>query len=444
MNRPFDILIYGATGLAGKHVAKHFLKNHPEIKIAIAGRNQAKLTKLVTDLNEPLGTATITSDQILVASSDDAPELVQILSQAKVCIACAGPFRLMGKNIVEAAIQAQTDYLDLCGEPQFFDDMLTAYDAQARDRNTLVISACAFDCVPAEMSYQFAAKELVKKYKSSSIPVTNVEVVHTFSGIKCANSTTFHAAVDGFHASYTGELKASRQKVKDTFPELKNMKKKNKPSEWKKMISSPGMTSPLYHEFTKSYILKFMGADAACILASDRYLRLRLSDEEVPTMPFFSVSFGLSQKSHAYTFLGFGAVFATLAKWSWGCKILHSNPELFTKGFFKDGGPTEEEMKDAKFSTSATAYGLTKDQCVKVKFSGGEPGYVATSAIMSALALTVLHHRDSMKFEGGVMLPGAAFSNCEKVYNILRQEGMQIDVVENYEDRHDSENDEKV
>ena len=50
-DRPFDILVYGATGFAGKHVVKHFFKNHPTIKIAIAGRNQTKLSQLATDLN---------------------------------------------------------------------------------------------------------------------------------------------------------------------------------------------------------------------------------------------------------------------------------------------------------------------------------------------------------------------------------------------------------
>jgi short subunit dehydrogenase-like uncharacterized protein len=478
MSRPFDILIYGATGFAGKHVVKHFINNHPTIKLAIGGRNQTKLTQLVTDLNASSPTTSssdsplINTNQILIASSDDKQQLVQILSQAKIVLACAGPYRHVGKNIVEAAIQAQTDYLDLCGEPQFFDDMLTSFDKQARESKTLVISACAFDCVPAELCYQLSTKELKKKYATADpnadVAVTNVEVVHTFQNGKCANATTFHAAVDGFHALYTGELKESREKVKSHFPQLSalNKQRTTRPEDWKQIIDMPGMTSPLYHEQTNTHILKFMGADASCILASDRYLRLRLdennnspaanADDEtkeqqqqvsvLPPMPFLSVCFGIQEKSNAYKFLGFGAVFSTLAKWSWGCKLLHSNPELFTNGFFKEGGPSEDEMKEATFSTYGTAYGLTKEQCVKVRFSGGEPGYIATSAMLSALALTVLNHRESMKFEGGVMLPGAAFNECDEVYDILRQEGLKIDIIEtnNNEDSVASANDEQV
>mmetsp|Transcript_6566 Transcript_6566/g.9967 ORF Transcript_6566/g.9967 Transcript_6566/m.9967 type:complete len:494 (+) Transcript_6566:30-1511(+) len=481
--RPFDIIIYGATGFAGKHVVKHFVHNHPEVRIAIAGRNRAKLNQLATDLNNNTASSdtndtndiknhinTINPDQILVAPADDEhkQELIHILSQAKICLACAGPYRQnVGRNVLEAAIESQTDYLDLCGEPQFYDDMLSSFDALARERKTLVLSACAFDCVPSEFCFALASRELVKKYGSISananasstdvpVQVTNVEIVHTFQGIKCANATTFHAAVDGFHASYTGELKASRQKVKDCFPQLQNDTSSKRPKEWKRMVATPSMTSPVYHEDTDSYLLKFMGADAACILASDRYLRLRSIDDNtatntntspdqksssssssLPPMPFLSLCFGLQSKSHAYTFLGFGAIFATLAKFSWGCNILHSSPETFTRGFFREGGPTDEELVGASFATYGTAYGTTGDQVVKVKFSGGEPGYIATAAMMSALALTVLNHRESIKFEGGVMLPGAAFNGCDVVYDVLRQEGLQIEVI-------DSANDENV
>ena len=52
--RPFDILIYGATGFAGKHVVNHLLSNHPELKIAIAGRNKSKLEQLASDFNSNL------------------------------------------------------------------------------------------------------------------------------------------------------------------------------------------------------------------------------------------------------------------------------------------------------------------------------------------------------------------------------------------------------
>lgn len=430
-SRPFDFIIYGATGFAGKHVVKHFLYNHPEIKIAIAGRNHTKLTQLASELST--STSKIEPTQILVASSTNKEELVTILSQATICLACAGPYRHVGRNIVEAAIDAQTNYLDLCGEPQFFDDMLTSFDAKARQQNVIVMSACAFDCVPSEICYHYASNELKKKYTTTD--VTNVEIVHTFQNINKANATTFHAAVDGFHASYTGELKSSRENVKKSFPQLKSIlaQSKQRPENWKKLIAFPSLTTPLYHSPTDSYLLKFVGADASCVLASDRYVRLRHDEQQstssLPPSPYLSVSLSIPQKSTAYSFLAYGAVFSTLARWPWGVNLLHSKPELFTNGTFTSVPPTQDELKDATFTTYGTAYGLTKEECVRVKFSGGEPGYIATSAMMAALALTVLNHRDSLAYASGVMLPGAALKDCTEVYDLLRQEGLQIEVV---------------
>ena len=428
--RLYDIIVYGATGFTGKRVAKHLIQTHPTLKVAISGRDLPKLTTVANEIG-------LSPTHILLAPTTDQNLLIQALSQAQLVIACAGPYRHFGSALVQAAIAAQTDYLDLCGEPQFFDDMLAQYDAAARTNRTLVISACAFDCVPAELTAKLACRELKNKYDST--PVTNLEVVHTFEHISCGNPTTFHAAVDGFHAAITGELKESREKVKQV---LKLKRAPACPAAWPKFVNSPG-TSPVYHPETNTYLLKFMGADAACILASDRYLRYTSSmssstssnsisssrEEPIPPHPRMSVCFGVPSKSAAYKILAYGGIFSTLARFKYGCKLLHANPELFTNGFFREGGPTEEEMALSTFKTYCSAYGMSREQCVKVTCEGPEPGYVATPKIIVALALTVLKHRDGIPFEGGVMVPGVAFGECDEAYNMLRKEGIVIEVV---------------
>lgn len=427
MARAFDIIVYGATGFTGKRVAKYLVESHPEIKTAISGRNSTKLEALASELGIP-------SDHALIASIDNDEQsktiLQSTLAKAKIVIACAGPFRHFGEAIVRAAIDAGTDYLDLCGEPQFFDDMLAKYDKKATENSTLVLSACAFDCVPAELSAQLAKMECKKLYPSS--PVTNIDIVHTFLGESTGNATTFHAAVDGFHAALSGELKASREKVKQAL----NLPSKTvrPPKEWPMLVPSPG-NSTVYHKETDTYLLKFMGADAACILASDRYLRYRSSSDgnasdNIDPHPHLSLCFGVPTKSGAYKVLAYGAVFSTLARFDWGCKMLHNNPEFFTNGYFKEGGPSEEELNSCSFKTYCTAYGKDKDECVKVTCEGPEPGYVATPQIIVALALTVLNHRDKIRYQGGVMVPGVAFGEINEVYEILEKEGIIIKAVE--------------
>lgn len=431
MSRQFDIIIYGCTGFTGKKVVKYLHDKHPSIKIALAGRDQEKLSALAQSLGLPSTVGTFVaptppkSTDYAADNHTDYQNLKAALSKADIVIACAGPFNRIGESIVSAAVDAKTHYLDICGEPQFFDDMLAKYDKRAQANNTLILSACGFDSVPADLSAQLAMRQCRRKYGK----VTNLEIIHTFQNISCANPTTYHAAVDGFHSASKGDLKKSRENVKK---ELGIESAPKPPKSWPKIIEKPG-TTPVYHKETNTYLLKFMGSDASCVLATDRYLRYRNKTSpnpvEIDPHPNMSISFGVDSKSNAYKVLGYGAVFSTLARFEAGCKILHSNPALFTNNVFREGGPTEEEIAVGSFKTYCTAYGMDEKESVKVVCSGPEPGYVATPQIIVALALMIKTHKDEIQFnDGGVMVPGVAFGKSDTVYKVLSEEGIDIKV----------------
>eukprot|EP00559_Dactyliosolen_fragilissimus_P006438 CAMPEP_0184859564 /NCGR_PEP_ID=MMETSP0580-20130426/4547_1 /TAXON_ID=1118495 /ORGANISM="Dactyliosolen fragilissimus" /LENGTH=500 /DNA_ID=CAMNT_0027356265 /DNA_START=173 /DNA_END=1672 /DNA_ORIENTATION=- len=480
--RPFDIMVYGATGYTGKRVARYISESYPSIRLALAGRSREGLVKVASELGLFsscifVATATKINDskdkddgkhnvKDGVDNSMDEEEgiknsvqnLSSVLSKTRLVLACAGPYRQMGEAVVKASILAKTDYLDLCGEPQFFDDMLVKYEEEARIQNVLVVSACAFDCVPAELSYALASKALLDKYGRDNaggeedVQVCDVEIVHTFQNIHCANATTYHAAIDGFHAAATGDLKKSRNAVATAFGKHIIQTPKQRPNYWPKDILKPPKILPEFHPHTNTYTLKFVGADASCILASERYKRIRLNHNEqnIDTKnpnntnkpsPKLSVCFGVPTKMDAYKILAYGGVFSTLARNSWGCNLLHNHPEFFTNHMFQRKGPTEEQLRDGSFVTHAIAYGVRQSSSssssnsndsntntntsnllsVRTTCSGPEPGYVATPKIIVALALMVLKDRHTLPYTGGVMLPGVLFGNTPKVYQYLQK-----------------------
>ncbi|CAJ1947735.1 unnamed protein product [Cylindrotheca closterium] len=432
-DRPFDFIVYGATGYTGKKVAQYVVQQHASLSIAIAGRSKDKLLAVAQELGLPESSvlvASLPSSDTITTTADDnektKDQLVQVLSQAKIVLACAGPYRQCGMPLVQAAVEAKTDYLDLCGEPQFFDDTLLECDEAAKTQKVLVVSACAFDCVPAELSTCLVSKELLKKYPGTQ--VAGVEVCHTFEGLSKANATTFHAAVDGFHAASKGDLKSSRKKVTEKFGITKPPKR---PDDWPKVPEQPG-NLPTYHKATDTYILKFPGADAAAIMASWRYLRLQQPDtyKDRPN-PRLSVCFGVQSQMTGYKVIGMGAIFSGLASTSFGCNMLHSNPGLFSNGLFVEGeGPSDADLEGVSFCTHTTGYGSgSKEEMVKVTCKGPEPGYVATPRMLVALGLTVLNHRDKLAFSGGVVLPGALFGETTEVYESLKENGITIEVV---------------
>ena len=194
---------------------------------------------------------------------DESDKLVAAFSNAKIVIACAGPYSLCGMPILKAAVEARADYLDLCGEPQFFDDALLSFDREAREAGVLACHAAAFDCVPAELGAALAEKKLLKNNTSCA----GVEVIHTMQNVSSANATTWHAAVDGFHAASSGELAKSRSKVKESYPEFKETMPPSRPEEWQCRPETPGIL-PGYNDELGLRTIKFVGADASAIRSS--------------------------------------------------------------------------------------------------------------------------------------------------------------------------------
>mmetsp|Transcript_727 Transcript_727/g.1026 ORF Transcript_727/g.1026 Transcript_727/m.1026 type:complete len:478 (-) Transcript_727:1651-3084(-) len=455
-NRSIDIIVHGATGYTGRRVARHLASKHPHLTLAICGRSDAKLAAVAAEIgwdeSKRQSSTFVVAD--VVEGIDD---LVSAFSGAKVVIACAGPYRQCGLPVLKAAIDARCDYLDLCGEPQFFDDALVSFDRQARDLGLLAVHAAAFDCVPAELGAALAERQLLllNENPSSSgdgdgetVECAGIEVIHTVQNVASANATTFHAAVDGFYAASSGELSVSRKKVKESYPEFKETAPPARPKAWPRVPETPGAIMPGYNEELGLRTMKFVGADASAVKLSWKYLRSRIPEhsrkgKHVPE-PRLSVLIGMEGDNSlaALKLMAYGATFSTLARWKWGCNMLHSNPEAFSNGLFTSKGPTEEELEQGGFTTFVTAYGTkhcpgSSNQVARVKISGPEPGYVATPILIVALACTILdagkgENHVKLSFEGGVTLPGALFGDCDKVYDNMRKEGVSFDVVDDF------------
>jgi short subunit dehydrogenase-like uncharacterized protein len=81
-DRPFDIVVYGATGYTGRLVAEYLASHYPDAgpKWAMAGRNLEKLAEVRTSVGAPADTP------LIVADSDDAASLAALAGQARVVL----------------------------------------------------------------------------------------------------------------------------------------------------------------------------------------------------------------------------------------------------------------------------------------------------------------------------------------------------------------------
>lgn len=159
MPRPYDIVLFGATGFVGELTARYLAAHAPEgCRWALAGRSPAKLERLRERLTELHPNCA--GLPLLHADSDDPDSLRELARSTRVLATTVGPYLRYGEGLVAACAEEGTDYADLCGEPEFVDRMYVAYDAAARRSGSRLVHACGFDSVPHDLGAYFTVRQL--------------------------------------------------------------------------------------------------------------------------------------------------------------------------------------------------------------------------------------------------------------------------------------------
>ncbi|MEU5665407.1 saccharopine dehydrogenase family protein [Streptomyces longwoodensis] len=154
-DRPYDIVLFGATGFVGRLIARYLDDHAPEeVRWAIAGRSEEKLQRLREALP---GGARV---GVLRADVADPGSLRSLAGQARVVATTVGPYVLHGEELVAACADLGTDYLDLTGEPEFVDLVYVRHDARARETGARLLHACGFDSVPHDLGVYYTVRQL--------------------------------------------------------------------------------------------------------------------------------------------------------------------------------------------------------------------------------------------------------------------------------------------
>ncbi|MER5600779.1 saccharopine dehydrogenase NADP-binding domain-containing protein [Streptomyces sp. NPDC002265] len=154
-DRPYDIVLFGATGFVGTLTAEYLAAHAPEgLRWAIAGRSERGLRELRDRLPgaEQVG--------VLRADVSDPASLRALAEQARVVATTVGPYLSYGEELVAACADAGTDYLDLTGEPEFVDLVYVRHDARARETGARLVHACGFDSIPHDLGALFTVRQL--------------------------------------------------------------------------------------------------------------------------------------------------------------------------------------------------------------------------------------------------------------------------------------------
>ncbi|MET9972282.1 saccharopine dehydrogenase NADP-binding domain-containing protein [Streptomyces sp. NPDC006356] len=154
-DRPYDVVLFGATGFVGILTAEYLAAQAPEgLRWAIAGRSKKKLERLRDRLPGGAGVG------VLEADVSDPASMRRLAEHARVVATTVGPYVKYGEDLVAACADTGADYLDLSGEPEFVDLTYVRHDARARETGARLVHACGFDSIPHDLGAYFTVQQL--------------------------------------------------------------------------------------------------------------------------------------------------------------------------------------------------------------------------------------------------------------------------------------------
>ncbi|GBF92594.1 hypothetical protein Rsub_05208 [Raphidocelis subcapitata] len=395
--RPFDVCVFGASGFTGARVAEELAAQCAAagLRAALAGRDEGKLRALAGKL--PNG-----GDLGIVAGVDvsDPASVERLVGCCRLLLNCVGPYRFYGEPVFGAAAAAGTDYLDLCGEPEFIERMELAYAQPAAASGALMACASAFDSIPNDLGTILVARE----FRPPAVPSSVESVIRVSAPLGLPiHFATWESAVHGIgSAQHLQRVRAEAKKAgRGKAPKLVGPRPR-------------GAQGPVWDAALGAYTLPFPGADASVV----RRTQMALGARGEPAV-HFSARFAVATRYYAAVAVVVGATLMTLAKHGWGRALLLRNPGLMSYGLVSHAGPTQEQMEAATTEVTFVARGFSAppesadakpDKRVDLKIGLGDPGYLYTAKMMVAAAMALVEERakvlESVGGSGGVFTAG--------------------------------------
>ena len=169
----FDIVVFGATGNAGKAISRHLaIHAPPALSWAVGGRDARALSALANSLREERALAAPEARRCaisaVIAACDDPDSLVRMATRTRLVLSAVGPYTTLGKPVVKACLAGGAHYADITGELGYAAQIRETYGEEARQKRLAFSSFCGYDCVPVEISVMLAREALASALAKAS------------------------------------------------------------------------------------------------------------------------------------------------------------------------------------------------------------------------------------------------------------------------------------
>eukprot|EP01134_Creolimax_fragrantissima_P004965 CFRG4965T1 len=429
----YDYICFGATGFTGQYVLEELFKQVAgKGKIAAAGRSETKLKAVLKSIADRTNDQSVLDTPIMIADVKDLESMELMAKSARCVLNCVGPFRFFGEPVVKACVNNGTHYVDITGEPEFMENMLLKYDEAARKNKCLIVSACGFDSIPADLGCEYA----IRQFPDRSL-VSKVESFYYFRSETSgkANYATWESAVHGF--AHQRQLKEVRKKLK--LRAEAQGRGGQLPTVGPRPTMYGGLSS--WNDALKTYCLPFPGSDTSVVRRTQRFFYENAGQHPAQ----FSANICVQTTFYFVMIMVIGVLFGFLAQFSFGRKLLLKYPGFFSNGFFDREGPTQEQLDGSSFEIRFVAHAyasheekenhnrIPPSKRIVSRIHGPEPGYVATPIMVVAAAVSLVKdgkdramRGNGLDLTGGVCTPAAALYH-DKFLNRMKTRGVILE-----------------
>jgi short subunit dehydrogenase-like uncharacterized protein len=354
MARPYDLVVLGATGFAGKLTAQYLAQAAPPgCRWAIAGRSERKVAEVRDELvavDPELGEL-----PLVRADVNDPAALRALAESTRVLITTVGPYVLYGDGVVAACAAAGTDYLDLTGEPEFVDRSYVRHHETAVASGARIVHAAGFDSIPHDLGAYFTVLQLP--------PDVPIAIAGYLRGSAMISGGTFATMLTGLSRPRKNVVAHRERRAIEPRAEG-----------GRRVQAGPGR--PRRDPVDGGWAMPFPSLDPQIVGRSARALARYGPDFRYThhvTLP------------HLYTAVGGAAGIAALAA---AAQVPPARRAL-QKRLQAGDGPSPEKRARSWFPL--TFVGEGGGEQVLTRVSGGDPGYTETAKMLAESALCLAY-----------------------------------------------------
>jgi len=389
-DRQHDLVVWGATGVAGRLTAAYLVDQYTPatLSLAIGGRDPERLDSLAADLADR--TDAWAEIPTVVGDATDPESLRAIAENTRVVCTTVGPYTRYGTPLVEACVEAGTDYCDLTGEVNWIRESVDRFHDAAVDAGARIVHSCGFDSVPADIGTLLVQSFAIEAYDA---PCETVRIyVDDASG-----------GVSGGTLASMGEVFEAASSDPLARETLRNPYSLAPPGE------RDGVDPGTQRRPRKDSLRSIWTAPSPMAMVNERVVRRSNALLGYPWGREFRCSEVLPTGRGLKGAVGAGAVAGGVGLFTAAMSVGPLRSALERYAFPQPGeGPTEAETERGHFTVSVVGRGGAGDDAFTVEAEFGAdwgPGYGATARMLGESAVCLVRNDVASSLDGGVLTP---------------------------------------